>query len=231
MSRTGASGGWMLSTTQSGATGDLAKWAFHCWVKSTSAPGTSTFTFPVNIANGGTFVTDAGFAWDHTSAGFKQAVFNRRSSGAYDAAQLTSTLSANTWYAIGGSFDGTNLNAYLNGSKQASVASAAPSSSVTSFVSLLAKVNGANQFANGTIGEFASWYTTVPTDADFAALAKGQTAELILPQNCFCYNPLWGFHSPELDFGTAVSHRTMTLHGTLPRADEPPITPQLMPWE
>jgi hypothetical protein len=230
MSRTGASGGWMLSTTQSGATGDLANWAFHCWVKSTSAPGTASNTDVAIFQTPTTFTFNSGFVWDNTQAAAKQAVYNKRANGTFDNCQIPNTLSANTWYAIGGRLNGSTLDAFLNGVKVKSVASGTPPAALAK-VSLLSAVDGSGKFANGTIAEFAAWFTTVPTDADFAALAAGQSAELILPQNTFCYNPLWGFHSPELDFSTAVAHRTMTLNGTLPRADEPPITPQLMPWE
>jgi hypothetical protein len=223
MSRTGASGGYMVSATTSGVA--VNTWAFHFWAKGSTAPGTAITTQPFT-SQGGATNPDFGFSWDHAAAAFKQAVYNRRASGAYDAAQLTSTLAANTWYAIGGSFDGTNLKAYLNGTLEATVASAT-SANVACTQSILAATAGGSKWANGTMGEVAMWFGNPLTDDIFKALANRMTPEMIVPGASWLgdYWPLWGFSSPEGTFSTSIAHRDMNLTGTCPRGDEPPVSP------
>jgi hypothetical protein len=228
VSRQNTTTGWMLSSTGAALGTDIANWAFHLWIKGQSAPSSAKQTGAWSLQTTGTFSFNSGFIWDDTRVGFPHSVFNKRASGAFDTCQIPGTFVGGTWYAIGARLLGSTLDVFLNGAKVSTLASGAPPNSVAN-MSLFNNVAGSGTPFLGSIGEAACWYTNLPTDADFAALAKGQTAELILPQNTFAYWPLWGFHSPELDLSTSV--RRGTLNGTLSRDDEPPITPQLMPWE
>jgi len=226
MSRAGTSGGFLKGNGPN--VGGFSAFAFHFWYKCSTVPGTASITQPYSV-NDPTQTIDFGFSWDHTASTFKQSVFNHRASGTYDSAQLTSTLSANTWYAIGGAFDGTHLKAYLNGQLQASVASAPTATNIANTTYMLGKlVNGvlSNQCIHGTIAE-AIFTNTAFNDSFFAALGHQRTPEEIGlaafgSTGGADYWPLWGFHSPEINCSGNGKHQILT--GTVPRGDEPPVS-------
>ncbi len=102
-------------------------YAYSFWVSATTAPTTGNTVFFQDPS-----LQVLGFEWDGNPT-FKQSAFHENNSSTFFAAQLTSTISANTLYLIHAEWDGTNLRAYLNGSKEATTAIASlksPSGSV-----------------------------------------------------------------------------------------------------
>jgi hypothetical protein len=120
-------------------------YTWSMWVKSPSAP--SSAGGPVFVD--GTTSDSWGFNWNHPNSAFRQAASQRLSDGSYVSAKLTSTLSANTWYLITATWNGSTLTVYLNGSPQAS----ASAPSVKTFSGSFRIGNNGTSFFTGTIDE------------------------------------------------------------------------------
>lgn len=130
------------------------------------------------------------FYWDHTDVAARQAFsWKQLSGGTYFNAKLTTTLLADTWYRVGGTFDGTNVKAYLNGALETTTAGGAASVGVNPAFSVLSNVVGASHFWAGTIGEAALWSVALDA-AEFAALGKGWSPLFIRPASLIYYLPL-----------------------------------------
>jgi hypothetical protein len=181
--------------------------SFHFLIKGDAAPGTVTVTMPYALAcpNANTVNTaeNIGFSWDHSTAGFKQAAFIRTAPGVHVAAALTSVLSGGVWYAIGATWDGANLRAYLNGVVQATTAAAnVQTDGVTRpLVSAFCGIGGTANFFPGVLAE-AGLTFGVLTTRQMAALAAGvpwsrlQQIEPVGVQASPLYWPMFG-DSPE----------------------------------
>jgi hypothetical protein len=86
-------------------------------VKATQPPSTTAVMH--TLTNGNDQTEPFSFAWGHDTASFRQAAAHQAINGNYYAAQIPSPLSANVWYHIAGTYDGTTLRVYLNGVLQA----------------------------------------------------------------------------------------------------------------
>jgi hypothetical protein len=86
---------------------DLAKWTVCTWVMSPAAPAATAATGPVHREKNFQINWNHGTAADRGAAGL-------RVGGTWSFASF-GTLSANTWYHLAASFDGTTLKAYTNG--------------------------------------------------------------------------------------------------------------------
>jgi hypothetical protein len=172
-------------------------WAAHFWYRNASAPSTSVFKFPFAAAGVPNGFTNYGFSWSHTSTSFKQAAFHKLSSGSYVTAQIVSTLLANTWYAIGCQWTGTNLLVFLNGAQQASTPAASILTTDTPFAYVFANKNAA--FDDGIMAELGYWTNTVLPSSAWAAMAAGASpVEAQRAGLSLCW-PLLG-DSPEPDY-------------------------------
>ncbi len=85
----------------------FANWTMECWVKSPSLPNGSNYSGPMYHDN-------MGIIWNHTNAQFRAAATVGSANSTFYAASFGS-LSANTWYHLAATYDGTNLKAYTNG--------------------------------------------------------------------------------------------------------------------
>jgi hypothetical protein len=169
------------------------RWSVHFHYQNAAAPGTAVIDDPFSLYNkGGTPGTfDVNFAWDHTTGAQKQAWSQKRSGGSVDIAQLTSTLSANTWYRIGGRYDGTNLSAWLNGVKEVDTASADPATADAVSIGGLSGGGGSTANANddGHLAELAVWNVAL-TNAEMLSLGKGISPLLIRPDSILLYHTM-----------------------------------------
>jgi hypothetical protein len=96
-----------------GAFNNFSSWTFTHWVRSPAAP--TGDNVEQTFQNAEAF----GFSWDHTNPTVRQAIYMRDSGMNYLAGKFTSTLQANTWYFIAGTWDGVTRRAYLNGIQEA----------------------------------------------------------------------------------------------------------------
>jgi hypothetical protein len=207
------------SNWTSGAFAAPTRWTAHFHYKNASAPGTSVIDDPFSLYNkGGTPGTfDVNFAWDHTTGAQKQAWSQKRSGGSVDVAQLTSTLSSNTWYRIGGRYDGTNLSAWLNGSKEVDTASADPATADNVSIGGLSGGGGSTSNANddGHLAELAVWIVDL-TDAELLSLGKGVSPLLIRPGSLALYHTMLRDDKVMLNITGSSSNTgiTVTAHPT-----------------
>ncbi len=132
---------------------DALRYTFMFWIKGYSAPSTSVGVVFDSSKR------QISFAWGHTSASFRQACSHRDSNG-YDSAKLTSTLSADTWYHIACTYDGSNFRAYLNGVNEATTGANDPLTS--SGTSQIGAAGGGEAFP-GTIDEFMFFNISLST--------------------------------------------------------------------
>lgn len=121
--------------------------SFSSWVKSPSAPNNVGYHQWLGYAN-------STFTWSHASPSFIQS-FSIFNAGSWYVAQITSTLLANTWYHIAGTWDGTNIAVFLNGSLEATTPASGTFSSSADF-SVGASDGGSNKFT-GTVDEAGFW--------------------------------------------------------------------------
>src|SRR3989304_1962690 len=121
-------------------------YSWHLFYRDPAAPGNAKVTEPWNPSVSGNAVSIF-FAWHHTSPGYDKSV-GHRDSGGWPNARFTSSLLANTWYAVGAVFDGTNIHAFLNGVDEAQIAAGNPVGSNPLPVALGAS-GGTTQVAEG----------------------------------------------------------------------------------
>jgi hypothetical protein len=157
--------------------GTRYSFSFHFRSAAAPAMGGPNIPFTLHTHPGNTDI--AGFSWNHTVTGFIQALYHREDpGGGYVAAKLTSSLSANTWYIIGGRYDGSNVTVWLNGSQEASSAATDPATGASA-ISLLSQF-GTTLFIDGPIAFVGLWGAAL-TDAEMSALGKGFHPMLIRP--------------------------------------------------
>lgn len=166
----------------------MATPSFAFWYKGARTPGSAAIRAPFGLASStGTYFFD--FTWDHTSVGARQAVSGRESGGAFKDAKLTSTLSSGVWYHIAGTYDGTNVKAWLNGVAEATTACAAFPTTPDPTISAFTNNAGTGQFVDGDIAELGVWKTPLSTD-DIVQLALGVSPLMIRADSLMAYWPL-----------------------------------------
>ena len=99
---------------------DLPVYSWSMWVKGAVVPDSSGPNEHV-LWNGNYSFS---FAWGH-SAAFMQAA-THKDSVAWQAAQIATALSADTWYYITGTYDSTNIRVYLDGGLEDTQAAGTP---------------------------------------------------------------------------------------------------------
>lgn len=190
MAHTGNGSSGKIVAASSISASSLTRPYFHFWYQNANAPGGAVIDIPFAITDAG-LTYQINFAWDSTIGAGQKAVNAKEAGGTVRRAQLTSSLSANTWYAIGGFYDGTNAGVVLNGTTEATTACAALSTAANPTPSALAAAVGTSDFDDGTIAEVAAWnLTTAMTQAEWTALAAGVSPLLIRPQSLILYWPL-----------------------------------------
>ncbi len=121
----GAIGEGMSTTTSSGAKSGVfsgttpTAFTWSGWVNSPNAPTSSDYNTPILITNG-SGSQSFGSVWDHLDPSYISGTFIQYANGGYAPAQYSTREQANTTYYIAGTWDGSTLRAYLNGTNQAS---------------------------------------------------------------------------------------------------------------
>lgn len=100
-----ASDSLIYESTNLTATG----YTYSLWINSTKSPTDFLDNDPVISG-------PAGFCWGSGNVTYSQAAYHQLSDESYVSAKINSTLSSNTWYHIAVSWNGSQLQAYLNGS-------------------------------------------------------------------------------------------------------------------
>lgn len=83
-------------------------YAYSFWFKSSYSPNDSIDHDPVISG-------PAGFCWASTNTLYSNSAYHKLNDGSYVTSSINTTLSANTWYHLAVSWDGSNLKSYLNG--------------------------------------------------------------------------------------------------------------------
>ena len=163
-----------------------ASYTFHFLYKNATAAATgspSRHQFCLLTA-----AYDVNFCWRHTDSTLFKSVIHRTSAGSYIPAQLTSTLLGNVQYSLGGTYDGANLRAWLNGVNEKTVSAAAANTGSPATPTALSHDSGSG-FDDGTISEIGMWNTALTTP-EMQTLALGVSPLLVRPSALFLYWPL-----------------------------------------
>jgi hypothetical protein len=95
----------------------ITRYTYTVLAKGDSAPSTSLSGQVVN-KHSGSSDSNYVFSWHHGAATFSQSNAQKDTNGSWHPAKITSTILANTWYQIGGCFDGSSICAIFNGQQQ-----------------------------------------------------------------------------------------------------------------
>lgn len=162
----------------------IANPSFHLWYRNAAAAGTAVLNVPVDIrAAAGTGGYLFRFIWDDTNPASSQSILCRAANNTFYTAQFSTSLTLNTWYAVGGQLDGTDLKAWLNGSLETTTAASAFNLAATINAYVL---GGGGEFDDGTVAEFALWDAVLTSD-EWVALSKGISPWLIRPASLVQY--------------------------------------------
>lgn len=169
----------------------LSAYSFHFIYKNNSAPANATASHPFAINYySGTLQYNLTMTWDHTLDAFRQSIHHLNADHSnYTIAKFVTSLQANTFYGIGGSWNGVQLKAYLNGVLEKTTAGSPPDTALVPLLTFLA-FQGAtvSEFDDGEIAEFGLWSAEL-TQADFNALASGRIPPRVRPDALQIYAP------------------------------------------
>lgn len=174
-------------------------------------------TFAANRAVGG--------KWGSTAFAYLLQI--NQPSGATDVAFANAshvaggTNSTGVWASLVGRKKGTGANqtqAFKNGSSAATGTDAGTQAGTAdSFIIGQVGFSSSVEGLDGGVADWATWNVDL-TDAEISALAAGVNPTLIRPLSLVCYIPLWGAHSPEIDYLSGV---TGTLSGAFSAISHP----------
>lgn len=170
------------------AAASLTTPSFHFIYRNGSVPGTAVIDAPFALQDA-TVAYQVNFTWDNTTAGGVKAVNAREAGGTVRRAQMTSSPSTNTDYAIGGYYDGTDVGVVFQGVIEATTACAALTLAADPTPSALSGVAGTSDFDDGTIAEIGVWNVALRAD-EWLALGRRVSPLAIRPQSLVLYWPL-----------------------------------------
>lgn len=134
-------------------------------------------------------------------------------------AASTSTVTANTWSHVGGSWAATNSRrAYFNGVQEGTSATNLDPS-LMNRTRIGVYFTSSFQHFNGRIADVCIWSADLTT-SEFAAMYAGKPCTQIRSESLVACPVLWGIHDPEID---ACAARSWPIVGTPTRAPHPPI--------
>ena len=187
-----------------------------CWAKPTGTPPTNgDIRFGGQLMGTQTAGSVCGLV--RVISGGNDRVWAYNFDGTVDSVGVAYTN--DVWAHFGWTHTGGNIEVWKDGASGGTVASG--NSSLTSHQFGFGKNTTAN-FYTGDLAECATWSVAL-TAAEMASLGAGVSPLLIRPASLTGYWPLWGRHSPEINWKSAT---TATLTGTA-EAAHPLI---LNPW-
>jgi hypothetical protein len=154
-----------------------------------------------------------------------------QNSDSFQGVTSTSTMTADgtTWYAVGGVLDFANdqIRVYVQGVETSGAVAFGSSTYVQSNPTGRDTVGwqdtgSVDRAFDGRIAHLAVWKTALDL-FEFQILATGTNPNDIAPLELVGYWPLYGLHSPEVDY--SQSRIDMTINGTVPAytTSEPPL--------
>jgi hypothetical protein len=116
----------------------LPTYTVEMWVQSPNAPDTAAIEQ--------CFAKDSNylFSWRHTSGAYQQA--HAHNASGWKIAKIASTLSADTWYHVVCTFDGSDIRVYLDGSDDGNSATTANPETATGNFYFGSGASGASNF-------------------------------------------------------------------------------------
>jgi hypothetical protein len=176
----------LADSTLSGPT----RFSWHMWYRNNSSPAVAAGTIAWSLSNAadssGTYWL--AFNWNQPST--PKTFFMKNSGGTFNSATMGSSLSADTWYSIGGRHTGSSVNVFLNGVSDGAGASSDPTGATTPTLSIHGGGNaGTLNPDDGVVAEFALWSTNLQ-DVEHVALSAGVSPMLIRPTSLLFYAPL-----------------------------------------
>jgi len=169
----------------------LTRLSIHLRYRNDSVPGSGDITIPVHLSDAGGANYSTIFAWNHSSAGSRQAwTMVQADHSTQTVAKYVTSLQANTWYDLVMTWDGSNLKAYLNGALETTTAGADPDGAITVTPKLLVYDGAPDAFwDDGEVAELAVWSVALDA-AEANALGKGFSPYFIRPASRLLYAPL-----------------------------------------
>lgn len=140
--------------------------------------------------------------------------------GGSATATTSTTMSTGTWHHVAGSFGGSTVSAYLDAGGKATGTHTGTIGSVNETNIGFYRGGFGSGYADGVICEAAAWNAAL-SDDEIKALAGGISPCRVRPGNLQHYWPIFGIHSPEVDYG--LSKRTLTVTNAPPQADHGPV--------
>lgn len=153
------------------------RWSLSCWFRSKHAPG-SGFNRQIVEVGGGTY--SAELIWDHSNGAFIHSAAQFDSTDGFISAQWTTNLVADTWYHLGGMWDGSKVYAVLNGRIEASNVALDPPAAQTVAIRAFTESSGSN-FLEGRMARLCFWNAALNTQ-EWLALGRGADPRTIRPQ-------------------------------------------------
>ncbi|KKN37293.1 hypothetical protein LCGC14_0764920 [marine sediment metagenome] len=184
-------------------------YSFHFWYRNdTTQIAVINQPFAIDLSAG----TGAGFSWDHSNVDFRQAIFHHTGS-TWTKAKIASALSADTWYGIGGRWNGSNLlEVFLNGVADGSDTPDGITSSAAYKLGLFASKHGTDEFDDGELAEVVLYLNVALSDAEMLALGKGVSPLLVRPGSITKHLKLIRPMSEEFGDTLTISGTTVVAH-------------------
>lgn len=171
------------------ASASLTTPSFHFLYRNASSPGSAVTDVAFSLQDA-TNAYQINFTWDNTTAAGVKAVNAREAGGTVRRAQMTSSPSTDTWYAIGGYYDGTNVGISFEGVVETTTACAALSVAADPIPAALIDGGGSGSaFDDGIIAEIGVWNVALRAD-EWLALGRHISPLAIRPQSLILYWPL-----------------------------------------
>jgi hypothetical protein len=167
-------------------------YSYHFWFRTDHepaivAPGSGEIPLAV-ISSGADY--DIGIIWDDPDGAIYRSAYHHQSGSTYQFAQLAANPSANAWHALTVTYDGTDLNFYVDGAIGATIAAAvAGSFSANILLGAYRPAAADPRYTNGQMAEFALWNVALAA-GEVLALATGMVPVGVRRSGLIAYWPL-----------------------------------------
>lgn len=201
----------------------VATWTISAWVFWTVNSVYQSIANYGHGTNGSTDFRNYDLALNNSN---QARIYFTSGSATYHGIEGGTTLSANTWYHLSATYDGSTLLLYVNGVQEASPLSTSATPDSTggnlNIGCLYTDTGGAtNEPFGGNIADVALWNVALTVN-ELLSLAKGTRPWKIRKSSLKGVWPLFGLQSPEPDYSGNINSGALTGTGA---ANGPPINP------